>query len=110
MKELFKVTYHAVIYTEQENLLQIAENLGEQLILDVDTLESIEDESELPPQWDTEYCPLVDDEGSFHDLTIEEIFNKKNKIDRNAIKTEINALKDCVKDIQERIKQLEKGL
>lgn len=108
MKRLYRATYHAVIYAEFEDVPHIAGAIGKDALLDLESLEEIEGEADLPPEWGTDFSPIVNDEGALHESEIGELLERLQEI--NPVKKEIASLQECVTDIQKRIKQLEAKL
>jgi hypothetical protein len=109
MKKLYKASYHVVIYAEFEDVLPIAECLSPFLLLDLESLKEIDSQEDLPPEWDTEYAPIIDREGNLDNKDIEQIFETIHE-KTDPIREELGVLKSLFAEIQKRIEDLETKL
>jgi hypothetical protein len=100
MKRLYKASYNVVIYAEHEEVLRIANSLEKETILDLNSLEEVVKEEDLPPEWD----------GELSDKDISQIFDLFEERDSAVVKAEIDTLYSCIEDIKKRIEELAKKL
>jgi hypothetical protein len=110
MKRLYKASYNVVIYAEHENVPRIANSLAKETMLDLNSLEEVVTEEDLPPEWDGDFSPVINCEGQLSDKDIYQIFDLFEERDTAVVKAEIDTLYSCIEDIKKRIEELAKKL
>lgn len=109
MKRLYKASYNVVIYAEHEHVTQIANSLAKETVLDLNSLEEVVTEEDLPPEWDGDFSPVINCEGQLSEKDIYQIFDLFQERDPTKVMTEIEILKG-IEDIKRRIEELAKKL
>ena len=110
MKRLYKARYNVVIYAEYQDVPRIANSLAKETVLDLDSLEEVVKEEDLPPEWDGDFSPVINCEGQLSDKDIYQIFDLFEERDSAVVKAEIDTLYSCIEDIKKRIDELSKKL
>lgn len=110
MKRLYKASYNVVIYAEHENVTRIANSLAKETVLDLNSLEEVVKEEDLPPDWDADFSPVINWEGHLSDKDISQIFDLFEERNSAVVKAEIDTLYSCIEDIKKRIEELAKKL
>jgi len=110
MKRLYKASYNVVIYAEHEHITRIANSLAKETVLDLNSLEEVVKEEDLPPEWDEEFSPVINCDGELSDKDISQIFDLFEERDSAVVKAEIDTLYSCIEDIKKRIDELSKKL
>jgi hypothetical protein len=104
MKKLYQVTYHTVIYAEEEMVEDIARACTDQgLFIQKGSIYEINNEFELPPEWSITNYPVIDEDGDLAEddlgTLIDKIAYQAPTIEKiNKLKKEIEVLENQLKN------------
>jgi hypothetical protein len=103
MNKLFKATYSAVLYVEEDKAVEIARDLASgtsPFCHEEDSVKEILTEEDLPDSWETSYCPITNVEGAFGMKSIKALLDQEARV--NQLRKRIIELEAELKDLLSR--------